>query len=229
MRDLEALSKQESVRIVGIDSGGISGKSGAIVAQMEGSGDSTVCNLIYYTSLSMTDELKDMLEAVAGGSDLSAGDLAGINFLFLHHLTSLYGQIFEETELEREGIDLVGLKPIQVGEEKLPLNPADFSEMIDNIVISRFSISMGNEDISSVPLEGSIFRTLVAEMIEKFQFEDAAYEALGVALFANESFRNENGRGEGKKGGAGGNARAGGNTAAKRAEVVFNGEFYLPR
>ncbi|MFO7915964.1 MAG: hypothetical protein R6U43_09785 [Candidatus Krumholzibacteriales bacterium] len=219
MKNLEGLYMAESLRIAGIEPGNISGKAGAVVAQLEGSGDSTVCDLMYYTCRSMPDELAGMLKSAAGNNSLDAEELAGINFLFLHHLSSLYGQLFEETDLSGEDIDLVGLKCMEVGGKDYPLDPADFSEMIGNIVISRFSIGMGDSDFSTLPLEESIFRTLVAEMIQESDFEDEAYEAIGVALLANESFRNHSWKFEGKR-------RV--DSGSGREKVVFNGEFYLP-
>ena len=219
MKDLEEFNGTESLMIAGIEPGNISGKAGAVVARLEGSGDSTVCDLLYYTNRSMPDELIKMIKSAANDSSLSAEDLAGINFLFLHYLSSLYGQIFEEADFIRDDIDLVGLKCMEVGGMKYPLEPVDFSEMIDNMVISHFSISMGDSDISKLPLEESIFRTLVAEMIQESDFEDEAYDAIGVALLANESFRNHNWKSEGKRGVDYGSGRE---------KVVFNGELYFP-
>ena len=219
MKDLKELYRAESLLIAGIEPGNISGKAGAVVAQLEGSGDSTVCDLIYYTNRPMPGELIRMLESAAEDKALSAEDLAGINFLFLHHLSSLYGQLFEGTDFSRDDIDLVGMKCMEISGKKYPLDPADFSEMIDNIVISHFSIGMGDSESAILPLEESIFRTLVAEMIQESDFEDEAFEAIGVALLANESFRNHDWKFEGKRGADSGRGKE---------KVVFKGEFYLP-
>ncbi|MBD3179974.1 MAG: hypothetical protein GF417_10455 [Candidatus Latescibacteria bacterium] len=228
MNDLEGLFKKESVKIVGIEPGNISGKAGAIITRLEGNGADTVCDLEYYTSREMPGELVKMLKTVDSGEGLSVEDVAGVNFLFLHHLSSLYGQIFDEIDLLPEDIDLVGLKQMEVKGHEFPMDPADFSEMIDNIVISRFSIDMGDSVKTSLPVEESVFRTLVAEMIEEIEFEDEAREALGVALFANESFRNRSWARILRQAADSGPGAAAAPAAEERMDIVFNGEFYLP-
>lgn len=227
MLDLEELAGMKSITVAGIETGNMNGAAAAIVAELEGSGESTECNLKYYTNRTMSPELKEMLAAVDRGRDFGVEELAGINFLFLHHISSLYGQIFEETEIKRDEIDLVGLKCMEIGGREFPLNPADLSEMIGNIVVSHFSITMGREALS-LPLEESILKTLVPEMIEEFEFGEEAHGALGVTLFANESLRNKHPDKSKKQAGNPGTATAGDEPGGREAEIVFNGDFFIP-
>ncbi len=186
MDNIDKIRGLSSKIIIGIETGNVPERLAAIVAEVKGHGDSTVFNLLYYAKRSFPEDLQMMLVGAAEGNDLNGEEAASINFLVLHHLASLYGELLDEADLKSEDIHLVGLKCMELGGNLFPSDPAVFSGMIDRIVASHFTIDVdGIREI--LPVGEIILKELVTEMINKFELGDEAREAVCVALLANES------------------------------------------
>jgi hypothetical protein len=233
MDNIDKIRGLNSKIIVGIETGNIPEHPAAIAAEVKGHGDSTVFKLLYYAKRSFPEDLQKMLEGAAEGNDFDGEEAASINFLVLHHLASLYGELLDEADLKNEDIHLVGLKCMELGGNLFPNDPAVLSGMIDRIVASHFTIDVdGRREL--LPVGELILKELVTEMIDKFELGDEAREAVGVALLANESLYYEK-VGMSQKDGVGPEELSPGVNISRGVEggegdrkTVLNGRFFFP-
>jgi len=215
MDNIDKIRGLNSKIIVGIETGNILEHPAAIAVEVKGHGDSTVFKLLYYAKRSFPEDLQKMLEGVAEGNDFDGEEAAGINFLVLHHLASLYGELLEE-----------------LGGNLFPNDPTVLSGMIDRIVASHFTIDIdGRREL--LPVGELILKELVTEMIDKFELGDEAREAIGIALLANESLYYEK-IGIFQKDGIGPEELSPGVNISRGVEgggnrkTVLNGRFFFP-
>lgn len=187
MVKLEAIRNKEPRLIVGIETGDVPYYLAAVATEVEGLGDETVCNMIYNIRHELPEDLQRMLASLAVGDEFNGEEIAGINFLVLHNLSAMYHHLLEEAELEEGDIDLIGLKCMEIGGKVFPADPAVFSEMVNCVVASQFSIDVDGSNNLELPVREAILKELVEEMIEKCEMEEEDREALGVALLANEA------------------------------------------
>lgn len=219
--------------IVGIETGSIPERLAAVAAEVKGHGDSTVLNLIYYTKRSFPGDLQKMLLNVAGGGEIDAEEKAGINFLVLHNLASLYRELLDEAGLERKEVNLVGLKCMEIAGELFPNDLTAFSGIIDRIVASHFAIDIEGKG-ESLPVGETILKELVTEMIDKLELDIDAREAVGVALLANEALYYEKvgasvrGGGDSGEDSSGVNISRGVGMDGGKGKTVLNGKFFFP-
>jgi hypothetical protein len=225
MGNLENIRDLDPRVIVGIETGDAPYYLTAIAAEVNGRGDDTICNLIYYSKRELPEELQKMLATVEIGGELNGEDVAGVNFLVLTNLSALYQELLEESELSGSDVNLVGLKCMEIGGQAFPGDPAVFSEMINCPVASHFSIDVEGGEGMSLPVREVLLRELVEEMIEKFELEDDAREALGVALLANEALYFSPPEPEG---GSTGTDGAGLRVSSESTDAVLSGKFFFP-
>jgi hypothetical protein len=232
-RRINLLKKKENRIVMGIETGNLP-QIGAAVVEIKGQGDGTVLDLHGFKSHTLPKELFETLEVLGGGGEFDDEEVAGINFLILHHLSNLYIETIEELDIASEEVDLIGLKCIETGGETFPGDPAVFSEMTDRIVASRFGIGSKRGDGVFLPVSEPLLRGMVGDMIEKFGFDNEVHEAVAVALLANESLyheRSELCRAEKAKGASGRPSlramKRTGQGAGDGASILC-GEFFFP-
>ncbi|MDZ7859234.1 MAG: hypothetical protein U5O15_00960 [Candidatus Krumholzibacteriota bacterium] len=233
MDNINKIREFSSKLIVGIETGSIPERLAAVAAEVKGHGDSTVLNLIYYTKRSFPEDLQKMLLNVVNGHEIGAEEKAGINFLVLHHLASLYRELLDEAGLERKDVNLVGLKCMEIADDLFPKDPAAFSGIIDRIVASHFTIDIEGKS-ESLTVGETILKELVTEMIDKLELDTDAREAVGVALLANEALYYEKVGASVRSGGDSGEVSPGVNisrgvgTDRGEGKTVLNGKFFFP-
>ncbi|MDD3642061.1 MAG: hypothetical protein PHQ19_01140 [Candidatus Krumholzibacteria bacterium] len=186
---LESLRSRESRVIVGIEAGGSGGRLGAVLVEVSGSGDDTVLELLSARSAVLPAELQSALASLGG--DLGAEGLAQVNFLILHQINSIFFGIVESAEIDPGEVDLIGLKGIEAGGREIPDDPGALSELTGCIVASCFRIGPHRGIGHWVPVKESILRGMVAAMVERYDLDEIAREAVAVALLANESVYHE--------------------------------------
>lgn len=189
---LEMLAKKEPRLIVGIETGNMPGRLGAVVVGVSGSGDDTVLDIHGFKSYPLPEELVSTLEALAGGDGFDPEEIAGINFLIHHHLSALYEDVIAEFGVPAGEVDLIGLKCIEVGGRTFPADPSVLSEMTGCIVVSRFSIGIENHTGNHLKVNESLLRRMMGSMMERFDLDGEVREAAAVALLANEALFHEN-------------------------------------
>jgi hypothetical protein len=188
---LDALRKKDKRFIVGIETGNSPGKLGAVLVEVSGSGDETVLSLRGFTSRPMNPELQAAFQALERDEKFDSEELAGINFLVLHHLSKLYEEVLENAEASPESVDCIGLSCLEVRGLAFPGDPAVFSEMTNRPVASRFRIGMHDGKGRFLDVEEPLLQGIVSEMIDRFGLDEEVREAVTVALLTNESIFNE--------------------------------------
>ena len=184
---LEEIRMKKSRMIVGIETGNTIGRIGAVVVEVTGHGDDTLLDFHVYHSVTMSPELVATLKALKAADDFDSEDTAGINFLILHQISSLYQEIFDKTDIDADEIDLVGLKCLEVASSVFPEDPAALSEMTGAIVASHFSIGSEDGEESPVLVNEPILQSMVDGIAKKFDLNKEAREAVCIAMLANES------------------------------------------
>lgn len=188
---LESVNEKEKRTVIGIETGNSPGRLGAAVVDVSGMGDDTELYLRGFIDYDLPSELVAPLSTLAEGGDFDSEETAGLNFLVLHHISNLFQDLLEETELSIDEIDLIGLKCLEVGNEVFPTDPAVLSEMTGLIVASRFSIGAEGNGGELLPLREFLLQGMVGFMVEKYGLESDVREAVAVALLANESLFHE--------------------------------------
>ncbi len=231
---LKEIREKDNRLIVGIETGNALGDLGAAVVEVSGRGDETLLDVYSFKSLSLPRELVATLEALRRSEDFDSEELAGINFLLLHHINSLFLGLFDDIEIDPENVDLIGLKCLEIGGRLLPEDPSVLSEMTGHVVASRFRIGLENGDGPEIDVNEPILRKMVGDMIEKLGLEKDAGEAVAVALLANEAvYHGLAGSGTGcKKKKSAGKRRTGKETGRSLpigSEIAgLYGEFFFP-
>jgi hypothetical protein len=232
---IDALRKKEKRSIVGIETRNSPGKLGAALIEVSGSGDETVLYLRGFTSRSLNPELQAALKAVERSEKFDSEELAGINFLVLHHLSKLYEEVLENAGTAPGEVDCIGLSCLEVGGLAFPGDPAVFSEMTSAIVASHFSIGVHDGKGRFLDVEEPLLQGIVSEMIDRFGLDEEVREAVTVALLANESIFNE-GLSACEKNGPEGKSRGhksikaikSSRLAASDKKACLCGEFFFP-
>lgn len=233
MDNIDRIRGLDSRVIVGIETGNSLESLTAIAVEVKSHGDNTVFNLLYFTESSFPEDLKEMLRGIKQGKSLSVEEKASVNFLVLHHLASLYGELIDEAGLKGEDVHLVGLKCMEMGGNLFPNNPTVFSGMIGHIVASRFTIDIDGMR-NYLPVGETLLKELVSEMIHRFELGDEAREAVGIALLANESLYYEKvdlsdrNRIDSKEISGGVNVSMGMGAGEEKSKTVLNGKFFFP-
>jgi hypothetical protein len=187
---LDLLRRKEKRHIVGIETGSTPGKFGAALVEVSGNGDETVLYLLGFKSASLGRELEAALEALEK-ERFDSEELAGINFLVLHHLSKLYEDVLANAGMAPQKVDLIGLKCIETGGFTFPEDPGVFSELTERVVASRFRIAMSGSKDGVIPVKGELLQGMVGDMIDRFGLDEEVREAVSVALLANESIFNQ--------------------------------------
>jgi hypothetical protein len=188
---LDPIRRKEKRYIVGIETGNSPGKLGAALVEVSGSGDDTVLYLRGFKSASLGQELEATLKALQKEERFDSEELAGINFLILHHLSKLYEEVLANAGMAADKVDLIGLKCIESGGFTFPEDPAVFSEMTEHVVASRFRIGMSDGKGGFIPVEEELLQGMVGDMIDRFGLDEEVREAVTVALLANEAIFNQ--------------------------------------
>jgi hypothetical protein len=188
---LKGVNEKEKRTVIGIETGNSPGRLGAAVVEVSGMGDDTILYLKGFIDYELPSELVETLGTLAAGRDFDSEETAGINFLVLHHISNLFQDLLDETELSIEEVDLIGLKCLEVGNNIFPSDPAVLSEMTGLIVASRFSIGAEGNGGELLPLREFLLQGMVGDMVEKYSLESDVREAVAVALLANESLFHE--------------------------------------
>lgn len=232
---LDAIRDKESKIIIAIETGESPGRFVAVAVEVVGNGDGTVIELHGLREYHLPPEFRTTLGAVANDEKFDSEEIVGINFLALHHLSKLYQEILDETGIEDEEVDLIGLKCLEIGGKVVPDDPASLSEMTGQIVATHFYIGVDNGKGGFLPVEESILQGIVGEIADKFDLEGGGREAVVVALLTNESlFHRDIEAGNGLEGGEGGagrrSIRSVKETGVKHGggQACLCGEFFFP-
>jgi len=231
---LKEIREKDNRLIVGIETGNILGNLGAAVVEVSGKGDDTLLDVYSFKSLSLPRELVATLDAFRRSEDFDSEELAGINFLLIHHINALFLGLFDDIEIDPENVDLVGLKCMEIGGRIFPEDPSVISAMTGGVVASRFRLGLENGAGQATDVNEPILRKMVGDMIEKLGLEKDAGEAVAVALLANEAvYHGSTGpKTGGIKRKSAGNRRAGkktGRSVPVGSEIAgLYGEFFFP-
>jgi len=188
---LNTLKKRKQRTVIGIETGNTPGKLGAAVVEVSGQGDKTVLYLKGFQSYELPGELETALETIEGGGSFDAEEKAGLNFLVLHHISNLCQELVEKSGIVFSGVDLIGLKCLEVGGEVFPTDPSVLSEMTGIVIASRFYIGVEGKDGEFLPVRESLLQGMVGDMVERYGLDSDVREAVVVALLANESLFHE--------------------------------------
>ncbi len=234
-KQIKKLKEKDNRVIIGVETGNVPGRLGAAVVEVSGKGDSTVLDLHGFKSHPVPRELQATLDAFSLTGKFDSEEVAGMNFLILHHISSLVREVVDEVGFSSEDVSLIGLQCVEAGGGTFPSDPSVLSEMTNCIVVCRFSI--GDEENSSecLPVKESLLRGLVGEMMDRFGLESEVREAVAVALLANESLFHEScltcetgtGEGEAQKRPSLKSVRRKNAAAGPGAACLF-GEFFFP-
>jgi hypothetical protein len=222
--------------IIGIETGITPGRIGAVVVEVSGSGNDTVLDLHGFRSRLFSPEVLATLDALERNEEFDTEEIAGINFLVLHDLSALCRDVLDEVGITPEGVDLIGLKCLELNGKTIPSDPSALSEMTGCIVASRFSIGVEDGYGGFLPVKEPILQSMVEEMIDRFGLDSEVREAVGVALLANESVFHENSETLDVVGGEGRGAERSSLRAVKRTSSSSSGagksclcgEFFFP-
>jgi hypothetical protein len=224
---LEILRDSGSRAIVGIETGSIEGRIGAVLVEVTGSGAETVLDLVSFRSMPLPADLQAALKALACDAGLEAEELAEINFLILHNINSIFHELIEESDVDPDEIDLIGLKRIEVCGREFPDDPGALCELTGCIVASCFSIGPEEGGGNRLPVKEAILKGMVDEMVEKYDIDLETREAVAVSLLANEAVYHDTSEGQclsGEQAAASRRIRKG----AVTGEVALHGEFFFP-
>ena len=177
--------------IVGIETGSVPGRIGAVIVEVSGSGADTVLDLHSFQSVELPPDLVAALEAVAGEKKIDSQEQADVNFLILHHLNTLFFDLLVEAEVDSGEVDLIGLKGMEIGGMEFPDDPGALSELTGCVVAACFRIGPERGQGSWLPVKEAILKGMVEAMVEKYDLDEEAREAVAVALLANESVHHE--------------------------------------
>ncbi len=188
---LEDIRSSESRLIVGVETGNSIGSLGASLVDVSGRGDETVLDIYTFKSRSLPRELTVALGALGSSEDFDLEEIAGINFLLIHQIHSLFQELFEDVPIDPQDVDILGIKCMELGGMKLPLDPSVLSEMTGCVVASSFRIGLENGKGPILDVWEPILQGMVRQMIEKLGIDPEAREAVAVALLANEAVYHE--------------------------------------
>jgi hypothetical protein len=188
---LEQLKNSRARVIVGIETGSVPGRIGAVIVEVSGSGADTVLDLHSFQSIELPPGLIAALEAADSEKEIDSGEQADINFLTLHHINTLYFDLLEDAAVDPGEVDLIGLKGMEIGGMEFPDDPGALSEMTGCIVAACFRIGPERGRGSWLPVKEAILKGMVEAMVEKYDLDEEAREAVAVALLANESVHHE--------------------------------------
>lgn len=184
---LKELRKKKKRLIVGIEAGNSHDSIGGVVVEISGKGDDTMVDVISSESHRLSKELLATFQLLEKNNDLDSEDIAGLNFLMIHHINSLFQMLIDGAQFEPEDIDLIGIKCLEIGGKSFPEDPSVMSEMTGCVVASRFKIGLDNGHGPDLEVKEPILQRMVEAMIEKLGLEKEAREAVAVALLANEA------------------------------------------
>lgn len=229
---LELLKNSKERVIVGIETGSVPGRIGAVIVEVTGSGADTVLDLHSFQSVELSEGLVTALEAVDEESKIDVKEQADVNFLILHQLNTLFFDLLEAAQVDPGQVDLVGLKGMEIGGMEFPDDPGALSELTGRIVAACFRIGSEKGKGSWLPVKEAILKGMVEEMVEKYDLDVEAREAVAVALLANEAVHHESlpAKSSGKD-------DSGDNKSSRRmimmkrggdGEPALHGEFYFP-
>ena len=188
---LELLKKNRARVIVGIETGSVPGRMGAVIVEVRGSGADTVLDLHSFQSVDLPEGLVAALEAVDGEKVIDAQEQADVNFLILHNINTLFFDLLEAAEVDPDEVDLIGLKGMEIGLSEFPDDPGALSELTGCVVAACFSIGPDRGQGSWLPVKEAILKGMVGPMVEKYDLDEEVREAVAVALLANESVHHE--------------------------------------
>lgn len=188
---LELLKKSRERVIVGIETGSVPGRMGAVIVEVRGSGADTVLDLHSFQSVDLPEGLVAALEAVDGKKAIDAQEQADVNFLILHNINTLFFDLLEAAEVEPGQVDLIGLKGMEIGLSEFPDDPGALSELTGCIVAACFRIGPDRGQGRWLPVKEAILKGMVEAMVEKYDLDEEVREAVAVALLANESVHHE--------------------------------------
>ncbi|MBN2069922.1 MAG: hypothetical protein JW814_00585 [Candidatus Krumholzibacteriota bacterium] len=183
---LEKIRKKKNRLIVGIETGNRPGRLGAVIVEVSGYGNDTLIDLKGTHSMALPQELLNALKALEVADDFDSEDTAGINFLILHQIISLYQELFEKVDIDSGEVDIIGLKCMEIAGRIFPEDPSALSEMAGVAVASHFTILSGSEG-TAVSVSEAILQSLVDGAMKKFGLDKESREAVCVAMLANES------------------------------------------
>jgi hypothetical protein len=190
-RRLAVLKMKTKRIIVGIETGNTPGQWAAAMVEVSGNGDDTVLYLKNFYSYRLPAELVTTFSALDNREKFDLEELAGINFLVLHHLSKLYQEVIAGVDIDPDKVDLIGLKCLEINGMAFPNEPSALSEITGLIVASRFYIGVEDSAGNVLPVKESLLKGMVGDMIDKFGLESEVREAVAVALLANESLFHE--------------------------------------
>jgi 1,6-anhydro-N-acetylmuramate kinase len=188
---LKLLKKSKARVIVGIETGSVPGRMGAVIVEVKGSGADTVLDLHSFQSVELPEGLVAALEAVDGEKVIDVQEQADINFLILHNINTLFFDLLEAAEVDPDEVDLIGLKGMEIGLSEFPDDPGALSELTGCVVAACFRIGPDRGKGSWLPVKEAILKGMVEAMVEKFDLDAEVREAVAVALLANESVHHE--------------------------------------
>ena len=136
---LENLKKSRERVIVGIETGSVPGRIGAVIVEVSGSGADTILDLHSFESVELPEGLVSALEAVDGEAEIDAQEQADVNFLILHHLSTLFFDLLEAASVQAGEVDLIGMKGMEIGGMEFPDDPGALSELTGCSVASTTS------------------------------------------------------------------------------------------
>ncbi len=229
---LELLKNSRERVIVGIETGSVPGRIGAVIVEVSGSGADTVLDLHSFQSVELSDGLISALEAVDEESQIDVQEQADVNFLILHQLNTLFFDLLEAAQVDPGQVDLIGLKGMEIGGMEFPDDPGALSELTGCIVTACFRIGPEKGKGSWLPVKEAILKGMVEAMVEKYDLDAEAREAVAVALLANESVYHETLPAKCSDGDDPGDDKSSPRTVMVKGggdgEPALHGEFYFP-
>lgn len=225
---LGKLREKKTRIVVGIELGGGEGRLGAAVVGISGRGNETFLDMLGYRSIALPADLARALGSLDSREAFDSDELAGLDFLLYQQLSALYEDTLEESGIEPDRVDLIGIKEYEAGGGVFPKDPAVLSEMTGRIVACRFTIKTGGENGGLVPVAESLLERMVEGLIDRFDLDKETREAAAIALLANEALFHESS--ETCNGAAGARPRLTtvGRSSQENDDACLRGEFYFP-
>ena len=225
---LGRLREQNTRIVVGIELGGAVGRLGAAVVGVSGRGNDTFLDLLGFRSAVLPADLSQALGSLEKSGSFDSDELAGLDFLLYQHLSGLYEDTLDESGVEADRVDLIGMKEFEAGSGVFPQDPAVLSEMTGRIVACRFTIRTGGENGGTVPVAESLLERMVEGLIDRFDLDKETREAAAVALLANEALFHESSETCNGETGRRPRLKTVGKSAQEDDEACLQGEFYFP-